>query len=117
YSVFRTEWCPQDGVEHVAVLPDGVRVRIPPSEHTRPLPEIATGAPAATGRPRSSTHRAPLGRVAGARSGDKGGDANLGVWARTDAAYEWLRGFLSVAQLKWLRPECAPLTVHRYELP
>ena len=26
----------------------------------------------------------------GARSGDKGGDANIGVWARTDAAYAWL---------------------------
>ena len=61
--------------------------------------------------------RAPLGRVAGARSGDKGGNANLGVWARTDAGYAWLAGFLTVARLKELLPETAPLPVERYELP
>jgi hypothetical protein len=61
--------------------------------------------------------RAPLGRVAGARSGDKGGNANLGVWARSDAAYAWLAGFLTVARLKELLPETAPLPVVRYELP
>jgi hypothetical protein len=55
--------------------------------------------------------------VVGARSGDKGGDANLGVWARSDAAYEWLEEMLSVAELRQLLPECAPLPVDRYELP
>jgi hypothetical protein len=60
--------------------------------------------------------RAPLGRVAGARSGDKGGNANLGVWARTDQAYAWLAGFLSVGKLKELLPETAPLQVERYDL-
>ena len=63
------------------------------------------------------TVRAPLGRVAGARSGDKGGNANLGVWARTDAAYAWLAGFLTVARLKELLPETEPLPVQRYDLP
>jgi Acyclic terpene utilisation family protein AtuA len=61
--------------------------------------------------------RAPLGRVAGARSGDKGGNANLGVWARSDAAYAWLAGFLTVPQLKDLLPETAPLPVERHDLP
>jgi len=60
---------------------------------------------------------APLGRVAGARSGDKGGNANLGVWARTDAAYEWLASFLTTAKLKELLPETAALPVRRYDLP
>ena len=55
--------------------------------------------------------------MVGARSGDKGGDANLGVFARTDAAYLWLDGFLTVARLKSLLPETAPLTVERYALP
>jgi hypothetical protein len=58
-----------------------------------------------------------LGTVAGARSGDKGGDANLGVWVRTDAAYAWLYHYLTVDELKRLLPECAPLAVERYELP
>jgi hypothetical protein len=61
--------------------------------------------------------RAPLGLVFGARSGDKGGNANLGVWARTDSAYWWLAGFLSPVRLQELLPETAALPVRRYELP
>ena len=61
--------------------------------------------------------RAPLGRVAGARSGDKGGNANLGVWARSDAAYHWLAGFLTVPRLKDLLPETASQLVERHDLP
>ncbi|SDP73295.1 hypothetical protein SAMN05421507_113160 [Lentzea jiangxiensis] len=57
----------------------------------------------------------PLGTIAGARSGDKGGDANLGVWVRSDAAYDWLNGFLTVGRLKELLPEAGE--VSRYELP
>lgn len=64
-----------------------------------------------------TTERVPLGRVAGARSGDKGGTANLGVWARDPAAYAWLAAFLTVERLKELLPETAPLAVERHELP
>jgi hypothetical protein len=63
------------------------------------------------------TRRVPLGLVAGARSGDKGGDANLGVFTRSDAAFTWLDGFLTVERLGDLLPEIAPLTVGRYSLP
>ncbi|MEV4481243.1 acyclic terpene utilization AtuA family protein [Micromonospora coxensis] len=63
------------------------------------------------------TRRGPLGELVGARSGDKGGDANLGVWARTDATWPWLRDWLTVDRLAALLPETAPLTVDRYELP
>ena len=49
------------------------------------------------GDPRShtttTTTRTPLGRLAGARSGDKGGNATLGLWARDDDAYAWLAGW------------------------
>jgi hypothetical protein len=58
-----------------------------------------------------------LGSVVGARSGDKGGDANLGLWARTDPGYAWLRGWLTVDRLRELLPEAADLPVERYELP
>jgi hypothetical protein len=71
------------------------------------------GGPVPSGR----SMRVPLGRLFGARSGDKGGNANLGVWARTDAAYRWLAGFLTVDRLRRLLPECAPLDIARYELP
>ncbi len=58
--------------------------------------------------------RKPLGTIAGARSGDKGGDANLGVWVRTREQYEWLEKTLTVEKLKELLPEAAE--VSRYEL-
>ncbi|WP_425454190.1 AtuA-related protein [Geodermatophilus normandii] len=63
------------------------------------------------------TRRAPLGRVAGARSGDKGGAATLGVYARTDDGYAWLAGFLTPDRLRALLPEAAPLPVTRELLP
>ncbi len=59
----------------------------------------------------------PIGRVVGARSGDKGGDANLGIWTRTEEAYEWLAGFLTIERLRGLLPETASLPVERYLLP
>ncbi|MFW5874647.1 MAG: acyclic terpene utilization AtuA family protein [bacterium] len=59
----------------------------------------------------------PLGRVFGARSGDKGGNANLGVWAKSPEAYAFLRQFLTSEKLKDLLPDCAPYKTDRYELP
>jgi hypothetical protein len=61
--------------------------------------------------------RGPIGRVVGARSGDKGGSANLGVFARTDPAWAWLDGFLTVERLQGLLPETADLAVERHRLP
>jgi hypothetical protein len=63
------------------------------------------------------TVRAPLGLVCGARSGDKGGNANVGLWARTDAEYAWLRGYLTTGRFRELLMEAAALPVDRYELP
>lgn len=58
----------------------------------------------------------PIGRVVGARSGDKGGNANLGIWARTDPTFEWLRSHLTVEMLTRLLPDTAPFEIVRYEL-
>ena len=60
---------------------------------------------------------APIGRFAGARSGDKGGDANLGVFARTDAAWAWLDNELTVERLRELLPETADMPIDRYRFP
>ncbi|MFZ0666750.1 MAG: acyclic terpene utilization AtuA family protein [Acidimicrobiales bacterium] len=65
----------------------------------------------------SATVEAPLGAVVNARSGDKGGKANVGVWVGSDQAWEWLRSTLSVERLKELLPETSNLTVDRFELP
>lgn len=62
------------------------------------------------------TKRAPLGRVLGARSGDKGGNANLGVWVRTADEFAWLAAYLTTERLKQLLPHLASFAVDRYEL-
>ena len=59
----------------------------------------------------------PFGKLFGARSGDKGGCANCGVWAKTDAAYSFLFEYLSIAQLKKLLPDLAEYDIERYEIP
>jgi hypothetical protein len=60
---------------------------------------------------------ASLGEIVHARSGDKGGDANLGVWVRNFQAWEWLRATLTVDELRRLLPETRELAIERYELP
>ncbi|MEV4099957.1 acyclic terpene utilization AtuA family protein [Nonomuraea sp. NPDC049649] len=61
--------------------------------------------------------RMPLGRIAGARSGDKGGNANLGVWTTSPERYAWLDAYLTTERLKSLLPELAPYRVDRHPLP
>ncbi|GLZ13907.1 exopolyphosphatase [Actinomadura sp. NBRC 104425] len=117
YGVYSAAFVDAAEVPHVAVLPDGARVVIPPAPVTcepsdpgdPPLPE-----PLPAGLP---TRRVPLGTLVGARSGDKGGDANLGVWARTDDAWRWLAHHLTVEELRRLLPETADLPVRRHVLP
>ncbi len=62
------------------------------------------------------TTRMPLGRLIGARSGDKGGNANVGVWARDDETFAWLRAFLTVDRVRSLMTEAASLPIRRVEL-
>ncbi len=58
-----------------------------------------------------------FGRIFGTRSGDKGGCANLGVWAKTEDAYSFLFDFLTVEKLKELLPDLETFKIDRYELP
>ena len=59
----------------------------------------------------------PLGKLFGARSGDKGGNANVGLFARSAAAYAWLEQFLTVERMQHLLPDAAGLEIRRYLLP
>ncbi|WP_392899799.1 acyclic terpene utilization AtuA family protein [Streptomyces sp. LN699] len=142
YGVFTSSLVPATTVPHVAVLPDTTRHPIPPVPAppvpARPVPAPPLSAPPAfeargSGRgapegsrgaapvpgtgPAAATTRAPLGALCGARSGDKGGDANIGVWAESDAAWQWLRATLTVDALTTLLPETSGLPVARHELP
>ena len=58
-----------------------------------------------------------FGRIFGTRSGDKGGCANLGVWAKDASSYSYLYHFLTVEQLKKLLPDLERFEIERYELP
>ncbi|MEV0172829.1 acyclic terpene utilization AtuA family protein [Streptomyces sp. NPDC050803] len=116
YGVFEDVYVPHGAVDHVAVLHDGRRIPVAPPQDTRVLddaPEPTLPEPLPSG-PR--TH-APLGLVVGARSGDKGGNANVGVWVRTDDAWRWLAHELTVDRFRELLPESRPLPVTRHVLP
>ena len=125
YGVYIPAYLAQETVPHVAVLPDGTRVDIDPpvtmvemgdghasdglDANGEALPEFTPVTGPAT--------RRPLGDVLGARSGDKGGTANIGLWAGDAEAYSWMRGTLTVDELRRLLPETAALPIERYELP
>ncbi len=75
---------------------------------------VAVDIPASPG---GEVVRAPLGTLAGTRSGDKGGNANLGVFVRSAEAYGWLDGFLTVERLRRLMPEARDARIDRFALP
>lgn len=117
FGVHTSGLVPADLVpQHVAVL-DGPRTVV---ESTAPAGGAPVDAlvvelpPAPAGE---QTRRVPLGTVVGARSGDKGGNANLGVFARSAEAYVWMAGELTDDRLRRLLPEAADLEIERFEMP
>jgi hypothetical protein len=119
YGVYRPALVPADLVPSLVTVLGGDTHEVPstfpaagvpaaPIEPT-PGPVTAVAAGPATGL--------PLGTLVGARSGDKGGDANLGVFVRDDLAWSWLDDLLSVERLRELLPETAGLPVDRYAFP
>ncbi|MEU2255700.1 acyclic terpene utilization AtuA family protein [Nocardia xishanensis] len=116
YGVFTPGFVDATEVPHTAVLPDGTRIEVAASTETAALegvsePDLPEPLVA------NETRRAPLGAIALARSGDKGGDANIGVWVRTDEQWRWLVHTLTVDRMKELLPEAASLSVTRHVLP
>jgi hypothetical protein len=116
YGVFTPGYVDATKVPHVAVHADGTRVGIAPATQTlelAPVPPFALPEPL----PFGETRRAPLGLIAGARSGDKGGSANVGLWVRSEDHWRWLAHTLTVEKLRELLPETADLAVTRHVLP
>ena len=116
YGVFTPGYVDAAAVHHIAVHADGTRVEIPSATDTLELQSVDPPA-LAEPLPATSTRRAPLGRIAAARSGDKGGSANVGVWVRTDEQWRWLANTLTAELLKELLPETTDLPVTRHLLP
>lgn len=118
FGVYRPAVVPAELVPQYVTFLDGERTVVDPvSIPAAPASPVPSPAPAANGRDWGPTLPSPLGRVVGTRSGDKGGNANLGVFARSADAFEWLDGFLSTERLRELLPEAAPLRVDRHRLP
>ena len=116
YGVFTPGYVDAAKVPHIAVRADGARVEIPCATDTLELTP-ADPPPLPESLPAGPTRRVPLGRIAAARSGDKGGSANVGVWVRTEEQWRWLANTLTVELLKQLLPETADLPVTRHLLP
>jgi hypothetical protein len=67
--------------------------------------------------PAGKTVKIPFGRIFATRSGDKGGNANLGVWGKTPGSYAFLKEFLTVKKLKELLKDMSAYEIERYEFP
>jgi hypothetical protein len=114
YGVYWPALVPAEEVEHVVVHADGRREVVP---HTPPGPPVAPVVPTSAPPVEGETRRVPLGTLIGARSGDKGGNANVGLWARTDEAATWLLGWLDEKAFRALLPEADSLAVDVHPLP
>ncbi len=124
YGVYWPALVPADLVVPVVVHPDGRTVEVPHTAHLghhAPSDADGTGALSGDAAPPpidgGTVRRVPLGTIIGARSGDKGGNANVGLWARSDAAWTWLEAFLTVDEFRQLLPEAAGLEIRRYAFP
>ena len=107
-SKFINEYVHIDG-ETIEIIPTS-QMGFEESFYQKNLVEIAPA-------PEGKTDKGPLGSFFGARSGDKGGCANLGVWAKTDLSYSFLYNFLTVEKLKELLPDLNNYEIDRYDLP
>ena len=94
------EIIPVESAPHISVVPETIE-----STHNANVPE------------HENTRTVPLGMIVGARSGDKGGNANVGIWTRSVARYDWLHRELSPERFQTLYPEAKNLLVERYSFP
>ncbi|MFN3215751.1 MAG: acyclic terpene utilization AtuA family protein [Acidimicrobiales bacterium] len=116
YGVYRPALIPADLVPQSVTVVGGAHTVIDSVAPAGSVEIVAAAEPDAP-VPDGPTRRAPIGTIIGARSGDKGGNANLGVFARSDPAWAWLDAFLTVERLQELLPETADLAVRRHRLP
>lgn len=115
-SVFWPTLMPANSFPQRVTL-DGTSVSVPPAPQAAAAPAIAEPTPPAPEPAEGPTVRQPLGTVFGTRSGDKAGNATLGVWARTDAEHRWLRSWWTEDGVRALIPEATHCPLRMWELP
>lgn len=117
YGVYWPTLLPADLVPQKVTLWDGRVFDIPVAPHAADA-EAPAVAHHVAGLPKDGKAiDIPFGRIFGTRSGDKGGNANIGVWAADEEAFAWLDAYLSIDQLKVLLPDIAGFAVQRHALP
>jgi hypothetical protein len=122
YGIYWPALIPARLVAQQVHLPDGSTTSVRPNDNDPANPAGLQAGQAPGPQPDAENAEdagltVPLGRLCGARSGDKGGNANVGLWAVSPAAYAWLRRHLTVDRFRELLTEAANLEVDRYELP
>ena len=116
FGVYWPALVPNEEVDPVVVLQDGTRVAVPRPQ-TAPVGPSPRDRMLVSAPPVGPARGEPLGLHFGARSGDKGGNANVGIWARSPGGYAWLRDNLTADTIVRLMPEVAGLRIDRHELP
>ena len=126
YGVYRPAYVDRDVVTHTVHLPDGATEVIPdppvdvqPDVETKVDQRVPPVIPVISEE--AITRRIPLGTFVHARSGDKGGDANVGLWVRAGdrrpEQAQWLEHFVSEERVRQLVPEAADLDIEVFTLP
>jgi len=124
FGVYRAEYVDRTAVQHTVVLDDGTREQVAdPPAYAAPA-ELAGARSEPDPAPTDSLNRRlPLGTFVHARSGDKGGDANLGLWvrhdddpAKYDARVAWLTTLITPRKVRELVPEAADLDIEVHPL-
>jgi hypothetical protein len=130
YGVYRAAYVERSAVTHTVVHADGTREVVPdPPAYAEPDADAGRRPSPYPAPADSITRRMPLGTFVHARSGDKGGDANLGLWVAHDPAVSdekyaarvtWLTKLITPRKVRELVPEAADLpddAVDVYVLP
>lgn len=127
YGIYRAAYVDRVDVTHTVVHADGRREEIAePGTAPRPVVDDTGTRPSPYPHPADTlTRRLPLGTFVHARSGDKGGDANLGLWVthdtttvdRYDARVAWLCKLITPTRVRELVPEAAELDIEVFLLP
>jgi hypothetical protein len=124
YGIYRPAYVDRSEVHERVHLPDGRTVSMTEPVATQATPVEPVGNPVpAPELADSPTRCVPLGTFVHARSGDKGGDANVGLWvggergALRDGRVAWLLHLVTPDHVRRLVPEAKDLDVEVFALP
>ena len=124
YAVYRPAYIPASATSphvHFVASREGSEIQPRGRRVETQLTPRQEGFPSLGAVPEGPVRRVPLGLVAHARSGDKGGDANLGLWARDAQSrpdrVSWLLEAITVGEVRRLVPEATDLDIDVHPLP